>query len=267
MENVVLYCKSYYKDIHRIKNLFESIKKHNVDKIPFYVSVPHQDIKLFQDTLGTIDYTLLTDEEITNQNLWQSWKQQQIVKMMFWKLNLSTNYDVIDSDAYFIKDFQDSDFIHHDDVPYTIMHEQKDLFGWSINKTKMLGFDPMLSFANDRRPIMDLFDRKGRLYDFGSIPVIWSSLVWKTLEDEYIKPNNLSFEGLINTVSSEFTWYGEWLLVRKPIELWPIEHIFKGFHYLQQYQEYKQMGYTEEDWAKLYFGFVMQSSAGCPMKY
>ena len=141
------------------------------------------------------------------------------------------------------------------------------MFSWAINKTHILGFDPMISFTDCRRPIMELFDRKGKIYDFGSIPVIWSSLVWKTLEDEYIKPNNLTFEGLINTISSEFTWYGEWLLVRKPIELWPSEHIFKGFHYLQQYQDYKQMGYTEEDWAKLYLGVVMQSSSGLPLKY
>jgi len=132
---------------------------------------------------------------------------------------------------------------------------------------QQLGFNPQESFAECRFPIMELFGRKGRLYDFGPSPVIWSCEVWKTLEEEYIKENNLTFEQLIHTVNSEFSWYGEWLLVRKPIELWPIEPLFKVFHYLPQYQELKQLGYTIDDWKQNYLGFVMQSSSGLPLIY
>ena len=267
MNNVVLYCKSFSGDVQRVKILLQSVENHNKDNIPFYISVPSTDITLFKHVLGTANYTLISDEEIINTNLCQSWKNQQVVKMMFWKLNLAPNYIVIDSDAYFIRDYYISDFIHHDSTPYTIIHEQKDMFSWAIVNFGRLGFNPIESFKECRLPIMELFERKGKLYDFGSMPVVWSNLVWQTLEEEYIKPNNLTFQRLIDTISSEFTWYGEWLLTRKPIELWPSEHIFKGFHYMQQYQDYKQLGYKEEDWAKLYLGVVMQSSSGLPLKY
>jgi hypothetical protein len=153
------------------------------------------------------------------------------------------------------------------EVPYTVIHEQKDLFSWTAKNTGVLGFDPQLSFAECRTPIQELFDRKGRLYDFGPGPVIWSSKVWASLEEEYIKPNNLTFEQLIGNVASEFTWYGEWLLTNRTIPIWPIEPIFKFFHYLQEYQEYKAAGYNLGHWSKNYLGVVMQSSSGLPLEY
>lgn len=271
---IVLYCKSFAGDVKRCVILFESIKKHNKDKIPFYISVPVEDIHLFQDMLGlSSDYILISDKDIIRENFAQSWKNQQIVKMMFWKTGLTENYVVLDSDSYFIKDFYMKDFLVNyktpldDAIPYTVMHEQKDLFSWTSKHVKELGFDPKKSFAECRQPIMDLFDRKGRLYDFGPSPVIWSSKVWESMEEEYIKPNNLTFQGLIDTISSEFSWYGEWLLVKKSIELWPIEPVFKVMAYLLQYQQYKTLGYDENHWSSNYLGIVMQSSSGLPLKY
>lgn len=269
MNNVVLYCKSFSRDVERTKVLLESVIKYNIQKIPFYISVPQEDVQLFKNTLGTDGYTLITDQEILGCNKEQSWKNQQIVKMLFWKLGLTKNYVVLDADSYFIKDFYIYDFLVNDDTPYTVMHEQKDLFSWTSKYTKQLGFDPTVSFGECRKPIMDLFDTSGRVryYDFGPVPVIWSSKVWATLEEEYIKPNGLTFDILIDNISSEFSWYGEWLLTKKPIELWPIEPMFKVFHYMPQYLEFKQQGYTEEHWSKVYLGVVMQSSSGLPIKY
>lgn len=271
---IVLYCKSYSGDVQRCRILLDSVTKYNRDKIPFYISVPAGDIQLFSNTLGTSGYNLISDESIIGDNLSQSWKNQQIVKMLFWKTKITDNYVVLDSDSYFIKSFGVKDFLANahtvtDDVviPYTVMHEQKDLFSWTAKNKDILGFDPQVSFAECRTPIQELFDRFGRLYDFGPSPVIWSSKVWQSLEEEYIKPNGLTFQGLINTISSEFTWYGEWLLVKKPIELWPIEPIFKVFHYMPEYQQFKISGYTEEHWAQNYLGVVMQSSSGLPTKY
>lgn len=266
---IVLYCKSYSKDLERCKLLLESIRKYNRDKIPFFISVPPEDILLFQNVLGKEDYTLLNDESIIQENLAQSWNNQQIAKMMFWKTGITENYLVIDSDAYFIKDFYIKDFLinYNDSVPYTVMHEQKELFSWTSKYKDILGFDPQESFTECRTSIQELFDRKGRLYDFGPVPVIWSSKVWETFEEEYIKPNELTFKGVIDTIASEFSWYGEWLLVRRPIEVWPIEPIFKVFHYKQEYEQYKALGYTEEHWSKNYLGVVMQSSSGLPIKY
>ena len=46
MENFVLYTKSYAPDVSVTKRLKESIDKHNIENIPFYVSVPKSDINL-----------------------------------------------------------------------------------------------------------------------------------------------------------------------------------------------------------------------------
>lgn len=267
---ISLYCKSYRTDVHRVKILLESVVKHNMDSIPFYISVPKEDIEIFKSSLGTLNYNLLSDEEIyTHTNTQRSWVTQQIIKSSFWKLGMTPNYVCLDSDSYFIRPFYIKDFIVEGtvDTPYTVMHEQKELFNWTCNKTSQLGFDPIESFKDCRQKIMDIFERKGRYYDFGPTPVIWSNAVWQSLQENYLSPNNLTFEHLIVNVSSEFTWYGEWLLESKVIPIMPIEPIFKVFHYQQQYHEAKHNHYKEEDFSKVYLGICMQSNSGSPLKY
>ncbi len=108
MNDIVLYCKSYHKDIERVKILLNSIEQYNIDNIPFYISVPSQDISLFKNTLGTENYTLIEDELIANNS---GWAGQQVVKAQFWKLGLTKNYLCLDSDSIFIKPFFKSDFL------------------------------------------------------------------------------------------------------------------------------------------------------------
>lgn len=269
MHSIVLYCKSYRGDVQRAKVLLESIGLHNKDNIPFYISVPRADVALFQQELGTIGYNLVVDEDFYVHNMGESWHTQQIVKSSFWKLETCHNYCMIDSDSYFIRPFYISDFIVDVDnnTPYTVMHEQKDLFAWSCNKASVLGFNPIGSFRTDRQKVMDVFGRRGRYYDFGPGPIIWSRKVWKSLEDDYMAPNNLTFIDLIKTVPSEFSWYGEYLLASRAIEIWPAEPLFKFFHYKQQYTEFKNAGFTAQDFSENYMGIVMQSNWGAPLKY
>lgn len=268
MELISLYCKSFHGDVERCHLLLESVKKHNKDNIPFYISVPKGDAKLFIDKLGTNGYTLLNDEDILGSNLAQSWKNQQIVKMLFWKTSLCLNYVVLDSDSYFIKDFYTKDFIVYDEVPYTIMHEQKDLFQWTYRYKDFLGFDPQQSFAECRIPIQELFGRKGKLLDGGPVPCIWNKNIWFSMEQEYLIPNNLTFNNLIQTIPSEFTWYLEWMLTHPNIiPLYPSEPLFKCFHFFPQYKQFKELGYIEDHWKSNFLGIVMQSSSGLPMKY
>jgi len=268
MDNIVLYCKSFNRDLNRVKVLVDSIDKFNQDKISFYISVPNSDYNLFRNTLGN-DINLIPDEEIyDNKNLGENWYTQQIIKSNFWKLKLCKNYVCLDSDSYFIKSFNINDFIFDEDIPYTVIHEQKELFSWSSSKIELLGFDPKNDFINDRQKIMNgIFERNGKIYDFGPSPVIWSAKVWADLEEKYIKPNNLAFEKLLEYSPSEFSWYGESLLNFHSISLHPIEPLFKVFHYPQQYIEYKQNKITEEMISQNYFGIVMQSNFNSPIKY
>ena len=262
MESIVLYCKSYRNDVDRVKLLFESIQRYNVDNIPFYISVPSSDLSLFKQRLGTEGYDLVADEDIDAEGT--GWKGQQIVKAQFWKLEVALNYLCLDSDSQFIRPFYKSDFLFNEEVPYTVCHEQKDLFEWA---QKNLPFDPQASFQADRQKVMGLFGRKGRYYDFGPSPVIWNSKVWEGLERDYIKANNLSFSDIIEYSPSEFSWYGEYLLYSNLFPIYPAQPLFKVFHYAEQYVQAKQAGYTLEELSKNYLGIILQSNWGAPIKY
>ena len=262
MHKFVIYCKSYSNDVYLAKKLLDSITKFNVDKIPFYISVPSKDIDLFKSQLGTDGYTLLKDEDIDSENT--GWKGQQIVKSQFWKLELCENYLCIDSDCFFIRPFYLSDFMHDEETPYTVCHEYKHFFEFFhknpfISTVQPMTFDPMESFVKERQHIMGLFGRKGIVYDFGPGPTIWSCKVWKSLNEHYLKYNNITFVDLIQINGSEFTWYGEWLLYSQEIRLVPRGPLFKNYHYPYQYELDKQQGYTLEKMAKLYLGVGIQS--------
>ena len=262
MDKIVLYCKSYRGDIDRIDALINSINKYNVDNIPVYVSCPQQDLQMFQSKNWS-SVVVLADEDIDSNN--GGWIGQQVIKSQFWKLGLCENYLCLDSDSEFIKPFYVRDFMYDEETPYTVLHEDKEIMEWGMKAN--LGFDIQKSSEEDREKVMTVFNRKGIYYDFGPSPVIWSTKVWKSLFTKYIEPNNLTFSQLINYCGSEFTWYGEWLLVDKTIPIYPRQPLFKVFHYAGQYVEAKQKGYSKEDIAKLYLGIILQSNWGAPLNY
>jgi hypothetical protein len=150
--------------------------------------------------------------------------------------------------------------------PYTICHEQKDLFSWfSLNKSQF-PFDPKKSFNETRQPIKDIFGNTSLSYDFGPIPIVCACDVWDHLLN-WIRENELNVFDVFQKHPSEFTWYGETLLASKLFPIYPREPLFKVFHYMQQYNEYKQKGVTLEHIAENYLGVVMQSSSGLPLNY
>lgn len=261
---IILYCKSYRGDVERANILFESIKKHNLDKIPFYIQIPKSDLDIFETVLGKEDYSVIFDEDVTTLVTEQSHFTQQLYKMEFYKLKLAKYYFLIDSDMYFIRDFDTTEFIDEDGIPYITMHENKSLREYSRN---VKGSDLLTEWwIRERNKIPELFGRKGRLYDYSCSALLYVSEVFETLYTEYCLPNNLTFLDLLKYQSSENTWYGEWLL-RTGMKFYPCEPMFKTFHYPFQYSLSKQLGHTEEDLSKIYLGITMQSNWGAPLKY
>jgi hypothetical protein len=262
MHKIVLYCKSYSKDVHRAKNLLQSVTKFNSDNIPFYISVPEEDITLFREVLGSDGYELIRDQDIDPKN--EGWRGQQIVKSQFWKLGVCENYVCVDSDCFFIKPFSISDFMFNEETPYTICHEYKHFFEFFqkhpfISSNEPMSFDPRESFLKEREHIMGLFGRKGAIYDFGPGPTIWSCKVWKSFNDNFIEFNKTTFADLIQLNASEFTWYGEWLLYSQEIRLMPKGPLFKNYHYPYQYEYDTLHQYDLEKISQLYLGVGMQS--------
>ncbi len=266
METFVLYCKSYKNDVLRATALAKSIQRFNTDNLPFYLSVPAADLALFEKHFEGLTCRLLPDEDILLANPRHSrdlmhampgGQLQQVVKSEFWRLEISRNYLMLDSDAYFIRPFSLEDFMFDEDTPYTVMHEGKDILDFAARRGMKKIKD---NYTRDRIQGKLYFKRPGRIYNFGPIPTICSALVWQALAEQYAKPHDKSFAELIREYPNEMLWYGEALLAYAPIRLMPVEPLFKVYHYSEQYTESVGLGETEDTIAENYLGIIKQSN-------
>lgn len=266
MKDFVLYCKSYSRDLLRLKRLLDSINKFNVDRLPFYISTPKTDQALLIEVLGQEGYTWVADEDIVTANPKASFEKyrampgglsQQIVKSEFWRLGLSENYLCLDSDSLFIRDFHQSDFLSVDGVPYTVLHQNKELFQIASNR----GQDKVerdLRAEADR--VQKLFGRVGPNFYCAPAPFIWSAKVWQSLDTQFLQPQGMSIWDLITPEHPETLIYGETLLKFHAIPLIAIEPLFRIYHYDWQYFLMKRLGETEAKVAKHYMGIIYQSA-------
>lgn len=266
MKDIVIYCKSYHRDVQRAKRLVDSIRRFNSGNLLFYVSCPSADLPLFRDIIGNEAVIFLADEEIVaknpslNQNDLNALSgglSQQIVKSEFWRLGLCENYLCIDSDAYFIRDFNKGDLLTPGGDPYTVMNESLELrlFGVLHQHARI---------ARDRdaecKAIMEILGRTGRQYDFGPLPVVWSRRVWADLAEKFLEPRGMNFLDAIKLFPSEMRWYGEALLKFKSIELCPVETLFRCYHYEEQFRVAKKSGETDVALSQIYLGVCTQSN-------
>ncbi len=280
--NFFLFCKSYAGDLSRVISLYESIQRFNQDAIPFYLSVPKKDLKLFQSNLGNESSGIhwLVDEDIVLSNpgvtldryhKWDGRLSQQIIKSEFWryleKINLGnscTSYLCLDSESLFIKDFYLSDFLVDFNNPFTVLHQNKELLQLADNKK----IDKVgRHYFQDSIALKKIFKRSGPDYDFGPTPVIWSAKVWKDLDSNYLKPNSMTIWDAIELYPSELRWYGEALLAYKGIDLYPLEPLFRVYHYDWQYFFLKKAGESIDSIRKNYLGIIKQSNWDYAMDY
>ena len=266
MKDFVLYCKSYSRDFLRLKRLLKSIQRFNVDRIPFYISTPTADKSLLLEILGETGYLWVADEDIVLANPQANFEKyksmpgglsQQIVKSEFWRLGLTKNYLCLDSDCLFIRDFQISDFLTPDGVPYTVLHQNKELFQIASNR----GQDKVerdLRLESER--VKALFGRTGPNFYCAPAPFIWSAKVWESLDTEFLQPQGISLWDLITPEYPETLIYGETLLKYHAIPLIAIEPLFRIYHYDWHYFLMRRLGETEAKVAKYYLGIIYQSA-------
>jgi hypothetical protein len=230
---------------------------HNKDNIPYYVSVPEEDVELFKEKLPHFT-EVLSDTMITENS--DGWIGQQFVKSLVYKLNLCRFYVCIDSDAYFIRDFYQSDFLYSEDVPYMLMHERNDFYEFVDRFPQLMSYDVRAGHEDEYRSIMSHFGREGKIYHYGISPYIWDTKVWEWLDTEW------GLDKLFEKHPNELKWYGEGALAfGQP--MMPTSPLFKEFHFPGQYQLYKQLGWEEKHFKKQYMGIVMQSNWRAPLKY
>ena len=267
MKDIVLYCKSYRRDFLRLKRLLESINRYNIDQIPFYISTPEDQYQELQSVLGVgTGYQWVADEDIVAVNPMASFEKyktmpgglsQQIIKSEFWRLGLTQNYLCIDSDSFFIRDFQKSDFLSLDSIPYTVLHQNKELFQIAANRGQYK-VERDLRIESER--VKTLFGRIGPNFYCAPAPFIWSAKVWQSLDTEFLQPKGINLWDLITPEYPETLIYGETLLKYHAIPLIAIEPLFRIYHYDWQYFLMRRLGETEAKVAKHYLGIIYQSA-------
>lgn len=266
MEQLVLYCKSYHRDVLRAKRLVQSLQKFNADNLTFYLSAPEQELPLFREQLVGLKVNYIRDEDIITANPQHDLEiinampgglSQQIVKSEFWRLNLCENYVCIDSDGEFLRDFHKSDFLAPDGYPYTVIMENKEFLTF-CERYYLPKVSP--NFHREADESQQLFDRPGKAYDYGIPPLVWSRKVWQCLEDKLLLPHQQSFADLIKQYPYELRLYGEALMRYRPIPIWPCEPFFKYYLYNSQFYFDRKHKITKELLATNYMGIVWQSN-------
>jgi hypothetical protein len=262
----VLYCKSYRTDLKRVMRLAESIQQFNIDKLPFYVSVPNEDFSLFKKQLSGLNTEVLLDESIVQASTQIDSDQlshmpgnlsQQVIKSEFWRLGLSDTYFCIDSDSIFIRPFVASDFISDTGTPYTVLDEGQHLLEDALRHKKERIFS---DFKTEAKKFQEIFNRNGRAYSFGPFPLVWHRAVWESLDQQYLRPNRMSFADAIQTAPIESRWYGEALLKYKAIPLMPCQPFFKVYHYAWQLDQDRRSEIDLKKMAQIYSGVIYQSA-------
>lgn len=266
MHDLVLYCKSYRNDFLRLKRLLASIDRFNADGLPFYISTPIADHELLIQTVGQEGYHWVADEEIVRANAQADFAayqampgglSQQIIKSEFWRLRLTDNYLCLDSDSLFIQPFYRPDFMAVDGNPYTVLHQNKELFQLATDRGH-LRVERDLRAEAER--VKALFARVGPNFYCAPAPFIWSAKVWQSLDQGYLQPNDISLWELISPAHPETLIYAEALLKYRAIPLIAIEPLFRTYHFDWHYYLMKRLGETEEKLRQNYLGVIYQSA-------
>ena len=250
----------------RLRRLLESINQFNVDRLDFYISTSEVEKNLLVEMLGEKGYIWVADEDIVRANTKADFAKyqsipgslsQQIIKSEFWRLGYAENYLCLDSDCLFIRNFYKADFLSPDGVPYTVLHQNKELFQIAANRGHSK-VERDLRVEAER--VQALFDRRGPHFYCAPAPFIWSAKVWQSLDMRYLTPKGISLWELVSSQHPETLIYGEALLKYCAIPLIAIEPLFRTYHYDWQYFLMRRLGETETKLAKNYLGIIYQSA-------
>lgn len=266
---IAFYIKTFERDISRVEKLVDSIEKYNNDGIPLYISCPEKDKELLRKKLTTYNnWTYISDEEIFQPKYgWGGWEHQMLVKMEAHKIIPADNILILDSDSFFIKDFYIDDFIAYDNIPYTIIHENKQVAEYETFLKN--GNYNETGYAKAVRAYRDIFGFKSnRIYDYGPNPHLWNVGVMKSFYENYLLYNDLHIEDFCLMVKDQYNihfretlTYGEYLMAAKSIPIIPSGPLFKVYHWKELYDfELKNNMVEQEKIKDNYLGVVLQSN-------
>lgn len=244
--NLALFCKTFGDDYNRFKILKSSIDKYNADKLPVYIVCPQSDVKKFNQLItGNEQYKIfiITDEQVLEANglsqREQNWRNQQIIKLGFYKMGLCKHYAIFDSDCYFIQNFYFKDFMFDKNTPYICMIPK-------LEDDDASGF------------VKNYIQRHGKVYDFICQSQVFSASVLEHMKQHLLKDK--SFKDIIDIFPYEFQWYGEWFLKSQIYPIYPALPKIKVYWYNFQYKQDKKLGFREQDFIKEgYIGLLLNN--------
>lgn len=267
MSKITLYLKTHAPHIEQADRLVQSIYKYNTDNLPIVVSVNPNQVNTFTSRWSGLNINVIDDREVFQVNTpLDGWRYQQVVKSNFWRINPHPNYLCLDSDSVFIKPFSTTDFMYTDDVPYTICHESKDMLEFmALEKHDMNG----VFYQSAARVLRTIIPNHGPQWDWGPSPFIWSNAVWKRFTEEYLIPNNLTFDSFLLQFErasgcnfSEYMVYGEYLLNSYLFPIIPRQPLFKVYHWKEQFIREYNNGVRMSHLKHNYLGVISQSNWG-----
>ena len=258
---LVFVCKTHKKDFKPFTRLFKSFNKYNTDKIPLYLSVPNEDVSLFEGHVGG-GATVISDESYMQKysaddaywGLPLGYVNQEICKLSFWENNIADNYLFIDSDLYFIRDFRIKDFMATKDTPYSVLVMDKDLNTEKFYREYGVGRTEHIKRIFDEVGLND-----ARLLTCHGMTVM-NAKVLRSLKDDFMKVREYEYKDLIKISPFEYSWYNAWLQKQKVIEIIAVEPFFKTFHMRIEYTFSRLKLISESDLATQYAGIVLNSN-------
>ena len=267
MDRLAIFLCSYLKDLHRAARLFESIKQHNIDQLPFYIAVPSSHLSEFKRVLSDSTIHWLTQEEVfaacpsartaTYENV-PGGQMQQVVKSEAWRLRIAENLLVMDSDCKFLRQFQASDFITPDGTPYSVLCSTQYVSELAARLHKPKIWTDWLEMSDLTR---GYFGNTSELrHTFGGAPFIWSAQVWSDLAEKRLGPAGQTLLDLVRQLGSELIIYGEALLALQSIPIKLHDPYFKLYLYENDVWEDRRHGADESILAKSVMGVVYQSN-------
>jgi hypothetical protein len=247
-QSFAVFCKTFGPDIDRFARLLETFEQHNPSRLPFFVSIPREHRQLFHDRFGTQRYITMFDEDVLTKQVKRGWRSQQLVKLYAGLTGFADAWLWVDSDCYFARDFDETDFIKDGRValictelrhiwedqqaevlayindPHSVRRmAHSDLAKWGASGRLMSSWRAMLQLAVDRvvppktdptvHRIRRFFGRTGGVLEYMPCAV-WTRESLVSLEEQVLKPRGWTFHTLINFAPWEAIWIGEWELFR-----------------------------------------------------
>jgi hypothetical protein len=261
MHRFGMMLKSYGADFPLAQRLVESFTTFNHDRLPMTVVVPPEDLDLFaslaHEDITVLDESLLSSHLATEPfgEMRLGYINQQIVKLAFWELDIYDDYLVVDSDLVFVRPFFRRDFMFDENTPYSFLVEDNDL-----QTDPRYYQEQWQSRSGHLKRIKELVD----LQDARTLTChnhqVFSSIVLRSMKQDFMAPHNYSYQDLIRLSPYEFSWYNFWLQKSLTIPIHPREPLVKVFHHEGQHFEYILRGTTPGDLARGYLAVVVNSN-------